>query len=657
MMSRDFRSVAKHSRAGLSLADMMIALGLMAVVTIGYMELNKGIGDISKQAKSTDTLLKVQNFSVQGIRNMDALLGQLRGSVETGAIFAGCLPDSSSLNPSYNCPPVDPDIVSQDPQIQELAGNVYSVSSVPIVDTNGRHLAGTTSAPKLFKLDGTDCNGARENCAFESTGYLLRSNPATDSDPGAVKLTVRLSSIADSAAGVPPTKPRYATVDLSQDWKVTSSPGSGGPASCPTGSVKIGYLPNGFPNCVSSSSNCNSGELAVGVDADGNALCEEVPSCPAGEHAVFSPTGSGLSCSNTSPCTGNTVFMGFESGTGAPICKSPDTQCAAGELQIGLNTSGSNDIEAKCTPFPTCPSTEYLTLIGEELVCQAPGAKPEITKFACLDSDGEIDETQEIYGVDEIGNALCRDRPEPPPRKPETPTLNLGACSSEYSEDKRFIVTTCDKNCYRPYNAGDTKVLKAPSTVSRARVDAIGAGGGHSGGMSGGTGGKASGTFAVSAGEEFVVINGCGGIGDRNHAHGGALSGLFRGSAPVSSDKAGADRAVIIAGGGGGACGGTYGAAGHGGNGGGLQGTSGSGGPAGGTQNSGGGRIQYAWSNTLGMGGGGYWSGAPGGGGGGGGSGFCGPEVSDCNLETARGAGPQGNGRVVIWWRISYFED
>jgi len=381
------------------------------------------------------------------------------------------------------------------------------------------------------------------------------------------------------------------------------------------------------PSALAGSVTCDvSTPIFKGFNPQGNAIClaAQQTTCPQGE-----------------------VSTGFDWQSMQTICVPIQTTrfaCAAGEMIASIDgwsvTSGKATPNLKCkariNPWDLTPAPALVDHRTCEPNCAATNTTLTVT-----------------YPPSGPGPAPAT--PEPPP--PPPPSLELGACKSEFSADKKYIVTTCNDKCYRPYNGGQTKVLKAPETVSEVEVIALGSGGGYSGGYPGGKGGKATGTFTVSESEEFVVVNGCKGIGDANHGIGGALSGVFEGSTPLTMNNAGADRALIVAGAGGGACGGSYGPAGAGGDGGGLQGTASSTGSAPGTQSSGYGRLRYSWSNLVGMGGGGYYSGAPGGGAGAGGSGYCAAELRNCKLTTGAGAAAQQDGSVILKWRISYFED
>ena len=237
------------------------------------------------------------------------------------------------------------------------------------------------------------------------------------------------------------------------------------------------------------------------------------------------------------------------------------------------------------------------------------------------------------------------------------PTAAVGCDSSGGGSSSGPDATTCNPGTYNAttgkcefaYTGSDIN-WTVPAGVSSIDVKAWGAGGGRyhrtsmSAAASGGGGGSAFGTLSVTPGEVLTIVAGHGGsYGYSGHqatvygggavathgsgANGGGLSGIFTGSSILTFDSAGQSRALVVAGGGGGAgmtVGGTYNAGAGGGTIGQTSVSAGYGGAGGGTQSAGGAGVTgtdgangSAGQNGAALMGGGTGNEAGGGGGGG----------------------------------------
>ena len=295
--------------AEIAVALLFITMAIMLVSTLGTQVMN-----LSKSSKQTAAVLEMRTKTNSISRNSAPWLSEMRGSPVTGSLYAACIPDSSAVTAPlvYNCPTTDDSLLQSDAELARLAGTQMHIASSPVVDAMGEQIAGSADAPLYLDSEGRPCtnSNAATSCPMKSTGYLLRTNPATDSDPGYVKFVVKVerNMASISATGnTTPMKAQYMSLDIGNDWKTS--------VSCPAGSIKIGYLTTGAANCINSTltQSCGSSQYLVGVDSSGNLICKDVPTCTAGS-AVLDPKTNTFQCSNTSPCGSGQIFSGYFAG-------------------------------------------------------------------------------------------------------------------------------------------------------------------------------------------------------------------------------------------------------------------------------------------------------------------------------------------------------
>lgn len=401
---RDMERSRVSSRAGFSLLNVLVATAMLTGSMLLVTNVAKQSNKLKQGATVNETILSLSQIAASASRNPQMFLAQLRGSIHTGAIYAACIPDGSVANPRFNCPPVRQSITIRDAELARMAGSSFHVTSTNLVDTVGRKVTGSDDAPHYLESDGSPCARGAAECPLMATGYFMRTNQLTSGDPGNIKFVFKLSQNPAFQAVTTPFRARYAQVDLGKEWKVVPDSLNGIPSACPTGSVRMGYLSNGMPNCVNDSMNCPSGQISLGLDASGQAQCKPIPSCGNNESVVIDSGTNDLVCQNSSPCD-KAIFLGYDAGTGDPICKAVNTECGKGKLQVGLKTESDGSFKAECIDFPTCGVNEYLKLVNKKFQCDDRPTDPKPTRLTCS-------QEQEMYGFDEIGNVLCRDRPE-----------------------------------------------------------------------------------------------------------------------------------------------------------------------------------------------------------------------------------------------------
>jgi len=423
--SRDL-SISHFSKRGFALAEVIVALFFvtMAVVLVGG--LGQQVMNLAKRSTQTGSILELRSMMNSITRNVDPWLSKMRSSVATQGVYAGCIPDPTVNISTFTCPSVAASLLSADPELARIAGTVFHVASSPIVDSMGEKIAGTLEAPVYLDIQGRPCqSSAVDQCALRSTGYFLRSNAASDQDPGSVKFVLKIErNSLNATAGTTPMKPQYMSVDVGTDWKDLS------PAlaqMCPANTIKVGYLSNGNPRCVNPAKPCaDSSQFPIGTDTSGNTLCRSLPDCSStGGFAVVDSSGGNLVCSTQSPCGENKLFLGYFAGTGQPMCSSSSIKCASGQVQVGIAIANGN-MTAECETPPACTDVnKRLSFNGEKFVCESvsvaascgddevmSGIKADGTPSCVSRNPASDDQSctvgQEMYGIDSAGKIKCR---------------------------------------------------------------------------------------------------------------------------------------------------------------------------------------------------------------------------------------------------------
>ncbi|MEZ4815357.1 MAG: hypothetical protein R3A80_09170 [Bdellovibrionota bacterium] len=319
----------------------------------------------------------------------------MRSSVNTAGLYAACLPDNSAVSSIYNCPAVDDSLFDSNSELKRIAGDQLHVASAPIVDMLGDKLAGTLEDPVYLDLDGRNCShpNPSQSCPLKSTGFFLRSNPASDSTPGSIRFVVKLEQNRNAPAtkGASPLRTQYLSIDVGSEWQQSE-------AFCPQGSIKLGYLGNGQPNCVNpTAKKCDAGTIYLGVDNSANPICKTPPTTCASGGVIIDTASNDLVCSSATPCSGQgEIFMGYYSGTGNAICSKLDVSCPDGQVQVGIENGLTGAPTAVCKQLPSCQDSQKLSYDGSQFVCQS-------ASVASTCADGEV-----VVGINTDGSAQCQ---------------------------------------------------------------------------------------------------------------------------------------------------------------------------------------------------------------------------------------------------------
>jgi len=377
------------------LAEIIMALAAVGIAAFLVNGLIQQVSNLNKRSRLSGTVIEHRNKFNAISRDPSDWLNTLRSAIPTDGIFAACIPDASNASSLFKCPAV---VTVSDPELNRLAGPNLHISSVPLVDIMGEKIAGTEDLGSRHYLDieGRPCEqqNAATTCPLISTGYLMRSNPVLTANPGLVKIVLKIERNPAGLANnreMGPMKPQYITVDLGTEWRKVSST----LRRCPTGTIKLGYLANGTPNCVNPTQQCNANQIALGVDTNGQPVCQSAPTCDATSGVMLATSANQLICTAASPCSAGQAFLGYAAGTGEKVCMSLSAQCGSGQVQVGSNTS-NNVATPICKAVPSCKAKESIGYNGDKFECLAAPVASECP-------DDEV-----IVGIHEDGSPKCK---------------------------------------------------------------------------------------------------------------------------------------------------------------------------------------------------------------------------------------------------------
>jgi len=403
------RSFSIRTRKGFAIAEVLIAIGLVAVAALIVGGLGQQVLNLAKSSKQTAASIELRTKTNSISRNLDSWLGKMRSSLETNGLYAACIPDPSSASSLFKCPAVDAALLDSDAELKRIAGTQLHAVSAPVIDLLGERIAGTVEEPLYLDLDGRKCQQTNQlNCPLKSTGFFLRSNPAIDSTPGSVRFVVKIEAnrASEQIKGTAPQRTQYLSIDVGSEWQQVVG-------VCPAGAIKIGYLASGSPNCIHPTKKCAAGTVALGLDNSANPICATPPAACVSGGAVVDTASNTLVCSASSPCSSNQIFLGYYSGTGTPMCSGTNISCPDGQVQTGIQgTTGS--LTALCKTLPSCQDSQKLSYDGSQFVCQS-------ATVASNCNDGEV-----VVGINTDGSAKCQ------PAERTLASTNLSCKTGEY---------------------------------------------------------------------------------------------------------------------------------------------------------------------------------------------------------------------------------
>lgn len=243
-------------RGAVSLAQLMIAVGIAAGVTLLVAKLGDNTSQVQKRSLGNSGTLEarariailnkeISRWWSKDLQPADQLLAS--------SVLTNCLKTSGAV-----CPPDAKSSIQDDAVIAEagtravvpvnLYVRVKSNAGAPVA-ADFEKISGTVAAPVYLDNSGATCaaGAADKRCVREVTSYFIRQNAT--GNPGAVYFIVRMrQNPATLAPNAPPTIPTtYDKINVGLLWTGTKSTGPipvGGILPMPATGV-----PNGFVAC------------------------------------------------------------------------------------------------------------------------------------------------------------------------------------------------------------------------------------------------------------------------------------------------------------------------------------------------------------------------------------------------------------------------
>ena len=247
-------------RAGdISIAQLMIASAMAVGVSLIVAKLSQNSIETSRRSMdgyySLEMRDTVANISRDPVKWLDY---QYRAdALNEASVFSNCLKKGGP----YVCPTNDSSL-SSDAAIQKESDgratfptslyvpNRLDIAPGLMTTTNFTKIAGTPSSPAYFDRDGKPCAGSTNaKCVRMTTAYLMRQHSATNSDPGAVAILVKMQQNPTTLQSSPNAiKTTYNKINIGTMWN------SGAKAAVPVGTIipfagTSANLPQGYLIC------------------------------------------------------------------------------------------------------------------------------------------------------------------------------------------------------------------------------------------------------------------------------------------------------------------------------------------------------------------------------------------------------------------------
>lgn len=134
------RVMNKLNYKGFAIAEIVVALVMVSLVTLLVGALGTQVMNLSKSSKQTAAVLEMRTktnaISRDLVSNNSTWLNKMRGDLETQGIYAACIPDSKTAPTTFHCPGNDITLIANDFELAKLAEGLQ-ISSAPIVDRMG----------------------------------------------------------------------------------------------------------------------------------------------------------------------------------------------------------------------------------------------------------------------------------------------------------------------------------------------------------------------------------------------------------------------------------------------------------------------------------------------------------------------------------------
>ena len=392
---------------GFSIAEVMVAAGLMGLLSVGLLNITKQQAVVQKRSETSVEINIISSLISQTLLNSGACnntLG-LGGNVSNGKTLTAIknrngevLFDTTSKygNNTVGLQSMELSGLSVSPTTN---GFLYGTVKLDILfEKLSKTLSGKKTLRKSFtvnvQLDGssnlTKCYSATENAVDTAVGESqeticasIGGNYDTNIDKCELGAFQSLSTIGAKAnAASTSYLQNYVTtslntyvinkyaplvsggVDLTGDVKTVTKFCVGSKcrdfsaSACTVGQVAKGIGASGTVNCQAIS--CIAGKYFRGVDTSGNAICTNLPACT-GNNFLHSVDAAGNAvCRSVPNCTNANEYLTGVDVSGNPICKAMPL-CTNKTYLAGIDSAG----RAICGVLPTdsCPANQYISEI------------------------------------------------------------------------------------------------------------------------------------------------------------------------------------------------------------------------------------------------------------------------------------------------------
>lgn len=384
-------------KKGFSLAEVMIAAGMLGVVSLGVMHMNQSMQKSAVTAEVKTEEIELRNTFRMALSDLEACKKTFDG-VNVGGDLTGIKNSSGDLTyevgKTYGNKALTITKMSVIDRGNPDAFGTRMVtlrttmkknkkmamgSERKVFDINIRVSAASDSAPitscydtshgiisSAIVLGCSSLNGvwdsATKKCDLDS--YVLKTGDTMSGDLNAPLFK------GDVEAGQVDSSGKVVAAELCTGTdciKVNQIARSNN--LCNNNQVSVGIRPNGNTKCLTLE--CAADELFNGIDSSGNPICKSLPtggSCPTNQYVVEIKTNGTVTCAPLPPSLNVTCPVGKvlrrikRDGTAVCVDKGAGEDCSTGAVVIGVKKNG----ELNCSKKIMCPSGQALRGINSD---------------------------------------------------------------------------------------------------------------------------------------------------------------------------------------------------------------------------------------------------------------------------------------------------
>jgi hypothetical protein len=267
-----------NARRGLSLTQLMLGMVVMATVTFLGTVISQHANVLSQTSTHVETSASLRDRILAIRAHIPQWFALMRTSVSG---VNACLPTQASAEfkaGTFECGTSGSSKdASVDAEVLHIAAGRI-VSPTPMVDLEGKSIAGTVATPVYFTAEGIPCASPTvPGCIVRSESYLIRSQAV--GNPGAVEFVVKVTGLS--------VAPLVERIPLGTAWtNISNDPGDSQTQNftkdeCAPGELSQGVDGESNLRCfVPPRALCAAGQYLQGIQTDGTAICQLTPALP-----------------------------------------------------------------------------------------------------------------------------------------------------------------------------------------------------------------------------------------------------------------------------------------------------------------------------------------------------------------------------------------